>query len=73
MGLEPFMVSASLIRIISQRLLRRVCSHCRETYRSEEWELGRFGLMASRKADVTFYRAHHQFDDAGRCDNSDLE
>ena len=53
------MVSASLIGIISQRLLRRVCSHCREPYRPEERELGRFGLMASREADVTFYRAHH--------------
>ena len=36
MGVEPFMVSASLIGIISQRLLRRVCSHCREPYRPEE-------------------------------------
>ncbi len=59
MGVEPFMVSASLIGIISQRLLRKVCSHCREPYRPEERELGRFGLMASREADVTFYRAHH--------------
>ena len=59
MGVEPFMVSASLLGIISQRLLRRVCSHCREPYRPEERELGRFGLMASREADVTFYRAHH--------------
>ena len=59
MGVEPFMVSASLIGIISQRLLRRVCTHCREPYRPEEQELGRFGLMASRETDVTFYRAHH--------------
>ena len=34
-------------------------SHCREPYRPDERELGRFGLMASREADVTFYRAHH--------------
>ena len=59
MGVEPFMVSASLIGIISQRLLRRVCTQCREPYRPEERELGRFGLMASREADVTFYQAHH--------------
>ena len=52
--------SASLIGIISQRLLRRVYSHCREPYRPEEREPGRFGLRASRKADVTFYRAHHR-------------
>ena len=29
MGVEPFMVSASLIGIVSQRLVRRVCPHCR--------------------------------------------
>ena len=67
MGVEPFMVSASLIGIISQRLLRRVCSHCREPYRPEEGELGRFGLMASREADVTFYRAHHHSSDEPIC------
>ena len=59
MGVEPFMVSASLIGIVSQRLLRRVCPRCREPYRPDEQELGRFGLMASRETQVTFFKAHH--------------
>ncbi len=59
MGVEPFMVSAALIGIVSQRLLRRVCSSCRKPYRPDEQELGRFGLMASRESEVTFYKAHH--------------
>ena len=67
MGVEPFMVSASLIGIISQRLLRRVCSHCREPYKPDERELGRFGLMASREADITFYRAHRARPDESVC------
>ncbi len=29
MGIEPFLVSASITGIIGQRLMRRVCSHCR--------------------------------------------
>ena len=58
MGVEPFMVSAALIGIVSQRLMRRVCTTCREAYRPDERELGRFGLMASTESDVTFYRAH---------------
>ena len=58
MGVEPFMVSAALIGIVSQRLMRRVCTTCREAYRPDERELGRFGLMASAESDVTFYRAH---------------
>jgi len=59
MGVETFMVSAALIGIVSQRLLRRVCSRCRKPYRPDEQELGRFGLMASRESEVTFFRAHH--------------
>ena len=58
MGVEPFMVSAALIGIVSQRLMRRVCTTCREAYRPDERELGRFGLMASAESDVTFFRAH---------------
>jgi type IV pilus assembly protein PilB len=59
MGVEPFMVSAALIGIVSQRLMRRVCTACREPYRPSQMELGRFGLMASDEAKVTFFRAHH--------------
>ncbi len=60
MGVEPFMVSASLIGIVSQRLLRRVCSHCRIAYQPSSEDLGRFGLLASHETAVTFYRAHTQ-------------
>ena len=59
MGVEPFMVSASLIGIVSQRLLRKVCSVCRESYQPDGTELGRFGLMSHHESDVRFYRAHH--------------
>lgn len=58
MGVEPFMVSAALIGIVSQRLMRRVCTTCRKAYRPDERELGRFGLMASAESDVAFYRVH---------------
>lgn len=30
MGVEPFLISSSLIGIMAQRLVRRLCSHCRE-------------------------------------------
>ena len=59
MGVEPFMVSASLIGIVSQRLLRRVCHHCRESYQPDATELGRFGLMSHHESNVRFFRAHH--------------
>ena len=69
MGVEPFMVSASLIGIISQRLLRRVCDRCKEAYRPDEQELGRFGLMASRETNVTFFKAHHHQQQETACPN----
>jgi len=58
MGVEPFMVSASLIGIVSQRLVRRVCPDCRISYQPESTELARFGLLSSLEAQVTFYKAN---------------
>ena len=57
MGVEPFMVSASLIGVSAQRLMRKVCSECRIPYTPTPDELARFGLSASHEVDVTFYKA----------------
>jgi type IV pilus assembly protein PilB len=65
MGVEPFMVSASLLGIVSQRLLRRVCPDCRVAYKPSEAELGRFGLLASREQTITFYKAKRNSRGAG--------
>ncbi|MCP9850298.1 GspE/PulE family protein [Cyanobium sp. Morenito 9A2] len=62
MGVEPFMVSASLLGIVSQRLVRRVCPSCRIEYHPTSLELGRFGLLSSSEENVTFFKAkktHH--------------
>jgi len=32
MGIEPFLVSTSIIGVIAQRLVRRVCPECKEQY-----------------------------------------
>jgi type IV pilus assembly protein PilB len=58
MGVEPFLVSASLLGVISQRLVRRVCNACRIPYHPEPAELGRFGMMGSQEAEITFYQAN---------------
>jgi len=39
MGLEPFMVSSALIGVISQRLVRRICTNCRKEYEPDEAEM----------------------------------
>jgi len=32
MGVEPYLINSSLIAVMSQRLVRKVCSHCAEKY-----------------------------------------
>ncbi|MBE9230209.1 type II/IV secretion system protein [Cuspidothrix issatschenkoi LEGE 03284] len=58
MEIEPFMVSSSLIGVLAQRLVRRVCSECRIPYTPTLEELSRYGLSASQEAQVTFYKAN---------------
>jgi type IV pilus assembly protein PilB len=58
MGIEPFMVSSSLIGVLAQRLVRRVCSDCRIPYTPTTEELARYGLSASQDVGVTFYKAN---------------
>jgi type IV pilus assembly protein PilB len=57
MGVEPFMVAASLLGVCAQRLMRRVCTECRIPYQPTIEELSRYGLSASKEGAVTFYKA----------------
>ncbi|MBD2504111.1 GspE/PulE family protein [Anabaena azotica] len=58
MGIEPFMVSSSLIGVLAQRLVRRVCSDCRIPYIPTPEELTRYGMSAAGEVSVTFYKAN---------------
>jgi general secretion pathway protein E len=44
MGIEPFLVSSTVIVTMAQRLIRRICSQCKEPYMPSEQELGEIGL-----------------------------
>ncbi len=54
MGIEPYLISASLMGVISQRLLRKVCSNCRVPYEIEPHHLTVPGFEVL--AGVTLYR-----------------
>jgi len=47
MGIEPFLVSSSVIGIIAQRLVRTVCKECAKKYTPTEKELEQIGLSLS--------------------------
>lgn len=44
MGVEPFLVSSSVNAIMAQRLVRKICPHCREAYRPEPESLQQLDL-----------------------------
>ena len=47
MGVEPFLISASLLGVCAQRLLRRICTNCAEPYEPTGELLKYWGLAAS--------------------------
>jgi general secretion pathway protein E len=56
MGIEPFLVTSSIIAIIAQRLVRMLCPHCKEVYVPDEESLANLGLDRSVLQNNTFYR-----------------
>ena len=56
--MEAFQVSSSLLGVLAQRLMRKVCSDCRIAYTPTAEELGRFGLTTAGDAEMTLYRAN---------------
>lgn len=55
MGVEPFLLSSSILGVLAQRLVRRLCKDCREAHPATEQELKILGLKGSEHPPV--YRA----------------
>ena len=49
MGLEPYMVSTALVGVVSQRLVRRVCTNCREAIEPDEYDIQTLRLDPGQK------------------------
>jgi len=47
LGVEPYLVSSSLIAVMAQRLVRKVCPNCRQKYEPKPHELRELGLMSA--------------------------
>jgi len=58
MGVEPFLISASLELVVAQRLVRRICKKCVEPYEPTEEELMLLGLSAHEVGDKHFFKGH---------------
>lgn len=55
LGVSPYLLTAALKGVLSQRLLRRLCVHCRQPYRADEETCRRLG--ASPGEPLVLYRA----------------
>jgi len=44
MGIEPFLICSSVLAIVAQRLLRRICTFCREPYEVSKTVLDKLNL-----------------------------
>lgn len=52
MGIEPYLISSSLVGVLAQRLARRICKRCKESYVASESECHELNLPMG----VTVYK-----------------
>ena len=66
MGVEPFLISSTLVGVLAQRLIRRVCTKCKEPYEPTDLELEQLGMTREELAGRPFYKGRG----CERCNNS---
>jgi general secretion pathway protein E len=54
MGIEPFLVASSVVAVLAQRLLRKICPDCKQPYKPSPEELSRLEMAPA--SNVTLYR-----------------
>jgi type IV pilus assembly protein PilB len=55
MGVEPFLISSTLLAVLAQRLVRRICLKCRTPFEPSESQLSTMGLSPMDLGDKVFY------------------
>jgi type IV pilus assembly protein PilB len=58
MGIEPFLVGSSLILVVAQRLLRKLCPKCKLIDDTPKEALVRLGALNSLDENITIYKAN---------------
>ncbi|MDI6781046.1 MAG: ATPase, T2SS/T4P/T4SS family [bacterium] len=56
MGIEPFLISSTVIMSIAQRLVRKICPECKEAYQESAKNLQAIGVKINSNREVTLYR-----------------
>ena len=66
MGIEPFLISSTMIGVLAQRLIRRVCTKCREEYIPSDEELQMLGVTREEINNRPFFKGRG----CDHCNNS---
>ncbi len=66
MGVEPFLVATSVHCVVAQRLVRRICSHCKEPVDAPAAALMNIGFSESDASEVQLFRGRG----CERCSNT---
>jgi len=56
MGIEPFLISSSVLAVIAQRLVRRLCDACKTKYTPEKDMLESVGITPTQAKKIVFYK-----------------
>ncbi|MBA5762877.1 type II secretion system ATPase GspE [Vibrio sp. 404] len=54
MGIEPFLISSSLLGVLAQRLVRTLCPQCKQSYQADTAQKALFGLASDEE--LTLYK-----------------
>lgn len=57
MGIEPFLLASTLEAVLAQRLVRRLCPQCRQSYEPSDALLQQLGVTSERLSGRVFHRA----------------
>lgn len=69
MGVEPYLVASSLIGVINQRLVRRICSDCKIPYISKEDNKDRLFYNVPKGTELTLYRGSGENNEGKECEH----
>lgn len=64
MGVEPYLVSTSLAGVIAQRLVKKICPHCKESYEASAYEKSILGIHEDNLLTL------HKGEGCGFCNNT---
>lgn len=55
MGVEPFLIASSVVMVVAQRLVRKLCPLCKKIYQPDVELLTRVGLSTQEAENIQFY------------------